>query len=84
MEVRVTLPDELAALLPPGSDPARELLEVFVADAHQRDRLSRFQVGRVLGLDRWQTEAFLASREALQPYDLADLAVDRATLESLK
>lgn len=84
MDVIVTLPDELAAMLPPGSDPARELLEVFVADAHRRDRLSRFQVGRVLGLDRWQTEAFLAARDALRPYDLADLAADRATLESLK
>lgn len=48
MEVIVTLPDELAAMLPPGSDPARELLEVFVADVHRRDRLTRFQVSQML------------------------------------
>lgn len=56
---------------------------MFVVDAHRRERLTRFQVGQALGLDRWQTEEFLAVRQALRPYDLADLAVDRATLEAL-
>jgi hypothetical protein len=38
----------------------------------------------LLGLDRWQTEEFLASRGAIRPYDLADLEVDRATLVALR
>lgn len=84
MDVTVTLPKELVELMPPGQDPARVLLEAFVTEAHRRERLTRFQVGQVLGLDRWQTETFLAAREALRPYDLADLAVDRATLEALR
>jgi hypothetical protein len=57
----------------------REQLEVWVADAFRCGRLSRFAVGQLLGLDRWQTEEFLAARGAIRPYDLADLEVDRAT-----
>ncbi|MGE3311317.1 MAG: UPF0175 family protein [Limisphaerales bacterium] len=84
MEVTVQLPDELAALLPRGGSWSRELLESYVVEAHRQDKLSRYQVSQILGLDRWQTEDFLASRDAIRPYDLADLAVDRATLESLR
>jgi hypothetical protein len=60
-------------------------LEAFVVDAHRRDPLlSLCEVGLLLGLDRWQTEEFLASRGAIRPYDLADLEVDRATLMALR
>jgi hypothetical protein len=84
MQVTVQIPDELAALVSTGKSLSRELLEAFVADAHRHDKLSRYQVGQALGFDRWQTEDFLASRDAIRPYDLADLTVDRATLESLR
>ena len=84
MQVTVQIPDELAELMSAGKSLSREILEALVADAHRRDKLSRFQVGKILGLDRWQTEDFLAARDAIRPYDLADLAVDRATLERLR
>lgn len=84
MEVTVQLPDELAALLPRGASWSRELLESFVVEAHRKDKLSRYQVGQILGLDRWQTDDFLTTRDAIRPYDLEDLEVDRATLESLR
>jgi hypothetical protein len=84
MQITIQVPDELAALVPTGKSLSRELLEAFVADAHRHDKLSRYQVGQLLGLDRWQTEDFLAARDALHPYDLKDLAIDRSTLESLR
>ena len=84
MTITVQVPDELAALVPAGKSLPREMLEAFVADAHRHDRLSRHQVGQLLGLDRWQTEDLLAARDAIRPYDLTDLAIDRATLESLR
>ena len=58
--------------------------ESRIADPHRRDQLSRYEVGQLLGLDRWQTEEFFASRGAIRPYDLADLEVDRATLVALR
>ena len=45
----------------------REPLEVWVADAFRCGRLSRFAVGQLLGLDRWQTEEFLAAMGAIRP-----------------
>ncbi len=84
MLITVQIPDELAALVSPGRNLSRELVETFAADAYRHDRLSRYQVGQILGLDRWQSEDFLAARDAIRPYDLADLEIDRATLESLR
>lgn len=84
MQITVQIPDELVALVPAGKSLSRELLESFVVEAHRHEKLSRYQVGQLLGLDRWQTEEFLAARGAIRPYDLADLAIDRATLESLR
>jgi len=83
MEITIQIPDELATLVTGHDAFARELLEAFTAHAYRNDRISSYQVGQLLGLDRWQTEEFLASRDAIRPYDIPDLNVDRATLESL-
>ncbi len=41
------------------------------------------QVGEVLGLDYWQTEAFLKERGVPMTYSAADLEADEATLEEI-
>jgi len=40
-------------------------------------------VGTMLGLDYWQTEAFLSERAVPLNYSAADLAADHATLEKI-
>jgi hypothetical protein len=72
-------PDDWGANIAAPDTIDRERLEAQVADAHRRNQMCRHHVGQVLGLDRWQTEEFLAARGAIRPYDLADLEVDRAT-----
>ncbi len=84
METPLHLPEESAPDVPARRILDRAILEAFVVDAHRRDQLSRYGVGQLLGLDRWQTEEFHASRGAIRPYDLADLEVDRATLVALR
>ena len=84
METPLHLSGESALEVPACLILDRALLETFVVDAHRHDQLSRYEVGQLLGLDRWQTEEFLASRGAIRPYDLADLEVDRATLMALR
>ena len=81
MQFIVDVPEELARQLPdPGSMP-RQLLEAWAVEAYRGEKLTRLQVGRLLGLNRWQAEEFLASHNALQAYNLADWEVDRRSLE---
>ncbi len=83
MQVTVQLPDDIAKHLGETANMPRQLLEAFAAQAYRTHKISRHQVGQVLGLDYWQTEAFLAEHEAKRPYTLADLEIDRQSLARL-
>ena len=71
MQVTVDIPDEMAKLLPPGEAMSRELLEAYAADAYRLEHLTRAQVGRLLGLNRWQAEEFLLKRGVKRPFTVA-------------
>jgi hypothetical protein len=76
MNVTVEIPDEIAKRLPAQDTISRELLEAYAAEAYRSERLSRHQVGVLLGLDRWQTENFLAKRNALRPFTKEDYELE--------
>ena len=50
-------------------------------EGYRTGRLPHRQVGEMLGLDYWQTEAFLAERGVPLNYSVADLEADRATFD---
>lgn len=77
MQVTVEIPDDFAAKFPSREAAARELLEAFAVQAYRMRRMSRAQVGRLLGLDRWLTEKFLAERDALREFTVADYEMER-------
>jgi Uncharacterised protein family (UPF0175) len=81
MQITVELPDEVAKSL--GAEPAlpRQLLEAYAIESYRTEKLTRHQVGQLLGLDRWKVEEFLAERGATQPYTLADWELDRKSLD---
>jgi hypothetical protein len=81
MQVTVDIPDELANQLPSGKAMSRELLEAYAAEAYRTERLSRRQVGLLLGLDRWKTEKFLSSRDADRPFTSADFNLERSIID---
>lgn len=84
IEVTVQLPDTVAQALGDTSEGrARRVLENAVIEEYRVGRLSQRQVGQSLGLDYWQTEAFLAEHQVRLNYSLADLQADRATLEQV-
>jgi hypothetical protein len=83
MEVIVELPDDLAKHLGEAGEMPRQMLEAFAAESYRAQRLSRRQLSQLLGLDYWQTEAFLTQHEARRPFTLADLQIDRQSLASL-
>jgi len=76
MLVTVEIPDELAAQLPKGNEMSRELLEAYAAEAYWKEKISRRQVGLILGLDRWKTEEFLTGRGANRIYTVEDYKLE--------
>ncbi|MGH7953182.1 MAG: UPF0175 family protein [Limisphaerales bacterium] len=62
---------------------AHSITENAAIEGYQAGKLSQRQVGAMLGLDYWQTEAFLNERAVPLNYSAADLAADNATLEKI-
>lgn len=76
------LPDQVARQWGQTPDAiARHVLEDAAIQGYRAGRLSQRQMGEVLGLDYWQTEAFLRERNVLLNYAAADLEADHRTFE---
>jgi len=81
MQVTIEIPDAVVARLKlNGKSMSRELLESFALEGYRAEKLSRGQVGGLLGLNYWETEDFLRQHGAFLHYDLGDLEQDRNTL----
>jgi predicted HTH domain antitoxin len=58
-------------------------MEDAAVEGYRAGRLTQRQVGAMLGLDYWQTEAFLSERSVPLNYSATDLAADHVTLEKI-
>ncbi len=84
MEVIVQMPDPIARQW--GDSPqavARHVMEDAVVERYRGGRLSHRQAGEALGLDYWQTEAFLKERGVPLNYSASDLEADAATFDKI-
>jgi hypothetical protein len=84
MTLTVTIPDFIARslrLLDAGRE--RRVLEAVALEGYRSGDLSRGQVSDMLGMDYWQTEAFLKLHGADYGLDADDLAEDRRKLDQL-
>ena len=82
--IAVELPEDIAKRLESAwRDVSRGTLEAIALEGYRDGTLSREQVGRVLGLSFWETEAFLKERQAYLAYDEQDLEQDRRDLDRL-
>ena len=84
MQVTVEMPDQVARQW--GETPVlvgRHVMEDAAVEGYRAGRLTQRQVGVMLGLDYWQTEAFLTERAVPLNYSAADLAADNATLDKI-
>lgn len=84
MEITVQLPDDVVKQLGDIGTMPRQVLEAFAVESYRSGRITRHQVSRLLGLDYWETDAFLDRHKAKEPYTRADLEVDRASLRKLE
>ena len=76
MQITLDLPDELLQHFNPNQLP-REILEALAVQAYQTEKITRAEVGRILGLpSRWAVDAFLKQHHADLHYDAADLERD--------
>lgn len=84
MKVTLNIPDELIQHF--SSDSLdREILEALTVQAYITEKITRAEVGRILGLlSRWATDAFLKQHNADLHYDGSDLEIDRETLRQLR
>jgi hypothetical protein len=82
--IEISVPDELARAI--GATPAdlpRRAFEALVSEAYRSGRITHAQVGKMLELDRWQTDAFLKEARAFRACESEDFASDLASLRSL-
>ncbi|HEY0513283.1 MAG TPA: UPF0175 family protein [Thermoanaerobaculia bacterium] len=85
MEVLLQVPDDIAERLRAcPEDLPRRALESLAADSYRAGILTSAEVQRMLGFEtRWDTDAFLKSREAYLRYSEEDLQKDIETFRKL-
>ena len=80
--IAVDLPEDIAKRLESAwRDVSRGTLEAVALEGYRDGALTRDQVGRLLGLSFWDTEAFLKERQAYLAYTAEDLEQDRLDLD---
>lgn len=84
MEVTIDLPEDVAnVLLANGENLEREVLEATALEGYRTGKLSHAQIGRMLGLSRFEVDAFLKNHNVPLNYSIEDLEADRRTLDKL-
>ncbi len=84
MEVTISLPEDVAGVISAnGENIEREVLEAMALEGYREGKLSHAQVGRMLGLSRLETDAFLKNHNVPLNYTIEDLEQDRRTLNKL-
>lgn len=81
MEITVKLPDDFAQ----HQNPGREALEMLVIEGYRSSALSHYQASQLLGLSRFEFDAFLKERKISdQAYNVEDLKQDEETFRHLQ
>lgn len=84
MHIAVELPEDIAKRLQDAwRDVSRGTLEAIAVEGYRDGTLTRDQVGRLLGLSFWETEAFLKRRHAYLAYTEEDLEDDRKDIDPI-
>jgi Uncharacterised protein family (UPF0175) len=79
MQIIVELPEVIAR----HADAGREALEALAIEGYRTRKLTQFDVGRLLGLSRIQTEGFLAHHVDLYDYSPQELEAEADLLHRL-
>ncbi len=80
MQITVKLPDEIARNLGQADEMPRRILEAVVLQRYLAEEISLGLLTELLGMSRWDTEAFLDRHNARLPYTRRMLEEDRRNL----
>lgn len=85
MNVTVEIPDDLAQrLTASGVDLSRRALEAFAAGEYKRDRLTKPELQRLLGIETsFQLDEFLKAHDVWIEYSRDDVERERESLKRL-
>src|SRR6266704_3377251 len=84
MKVEIDLPEGILRDLEKAwKDLPRRALEAVAAEGYRSGALSQGQVGTLLGLSFFETEAFLKEHLGFLKYDEADLDRDRVEIDRI-
>jgi hypothetical protein len=83
MKVIVQIPDDLAQrLTAAGGDLSRRALEALAVEEYKRDRLTKAELQRLLGIETsFQLDAFLKAHDVWIEYTMDDAERERKSLE---
>ena len=85
MPLNITLdfpPDVEEKLVRNTENLNTDVKETYALELFRRGKLSHFELSRVLGLDRFETDAHLKRHQVLEgSLTMADLDADRSTLD---
>jgi predicted HTH domain antitoxin len=85
MAVTIQFPPEVEARLKSQTpDLAAEVREASALELFRRGKLSHFELSQVLGLDRFETDAYLKRHNVFEgSLTMEDLEADRRTLDEV-
>jgi hypothetical protein len=85
MNVTVQIPDDLVKqLTAAGGDLSRRALEALAAEEYRRDRLTKPELQRLLGIETgFQLDEFLKAHDLWIEYTMEDAERERKSLERL-
>ena len=82
--ITIDLPETIRQQLEETEELPRFTLEAVAVMGYRRAALSGSQVGAMLGLDYWDTVAFLSKHNVYPQYDVEDFQRDLETLDRLR
>ena len=83
--VRFELPPDIEQRLRKETpDISKDVLEAFVLELFRRGKISHYELSRILGMDRIETDAYLKKHGVFEgSLSLKDLEADYQTLQNL-
>jgi hypothetical protein len=75
-------PEKLLRILGEGENQSRRALESITAQEFVEGNLTHAEVAEILGLSRWETDAFLKAKQAFRASDSEEFADDASRLRA--
>ncbi|MBC6481689.1 MAG: UPF0175 family protein [Hormoscilla sp. GM7CHS1pb] len=85
MKIAIEIPDKIAKYMEDKwGNMEQRVLEITAAEAYRDEAITHAEVGRILGLGRYEVDGFLKKEGAYLNYTLADLEQDVQNIRKVR